>query len=99
TATIENNGLLPTHSSSNLKFRIDPPDYIFLEGGKPIAGMIVLNKDMNINREQKENPQKLEIDNIPGNSRVKVKWIVKDGSRYTVRVESVKGGRASGLSE
>jgi hypothetical protein len=99
TATIENNGLLPTHSSSNLKFRIDPPDYIILEGGKPIAGMIVLNRDMNINREQKDNPRKLEIDNIPGNSRVKVKWIVREGSRYTVKVESVKGGRAQAFTE
>jgi hypothetical protein len=99
TATIENNGLLPTHSSSNMKYRIDPPDYIILEGGKPIAGMIVLNKDMKINREQKDNAQKLEVENIPGHSRVKVKWIVKDGSKFTVKVESVKGGRASGFSE
>jgi hypothetical protein len=99
TATIENTGLIPTHSASNMKFRIDPPDYIILEGGKAIAGMFVLNADMNLNREQKDNPQKLETENIPGHGRLKVKWIVKDGSRYTVRVESVKGGRASAATE
>jgi hypothetical protein len=82
-----------------MKFRIDPPDYIILEGGKAIAGMFVLNADMNLNREQKDNPQKLETENIPGHGRLKVKWIVKDGSRYTVRVESVKGGRASAATE
>ena len=41
----------------------------------------------------------MEIQNIPGYQRVDVKWIVKDGSKFTVRVESVKGGRASAQSE
>jgi hypothetical protein len=27
-----------------------------------------------------------------------VRWIVKGGNKYTVRVESVKGGRARGSS-
>src|SRR5512137_2702435 len=38
TATIENKRMLPTHSASNLKFKIDPPDYIIIEGGTAIAG-------------------------------------------------------------
>ena len=66
TATVENKRMLPTHSASNLKFKIDPPDYIYLDGGKVIAGMIVEDKDMNINREQKKNPQRLEVQNIAG---------------------------------
>ena len=61
--------------------------------------MIVTDKDRNLNQEQKQNPQKLEIENIPGYSHVNVKWIVKDGSKFTVRIESVKGGRASAESE
>jgi hypothetical protein len=91
--------MLPTHSASNLKFKIDPPDYIYLDGGKVIAGMFVEDKDLNINSEQKKNPQRLEVANIPSYGRIDVKWIVKDGSKFTVRVESVKGGRASGQSE
>jgi hypothetical protein len=98
-ATIENKRMLPTHSASNLKFKIDPPDYIYLDGGKVIAGMLVEDKDLNINSEQKKNPQRLEVSNIPGYGGIDVKWIVKDGSKFTVRVESVKGGRASGQSE
>jgi hypothetical protein len=94
TATIENKRLLPTHSASNLKFRIDPPDYISLEGGKVLAGMIIQDVDMKINREQKVNPERLEVNNISGYERVKVKWIVKDGTKFTVKVESVKGGTA-----
>jgi hypothetical protein len=91
--------MLPTHSASNLKFKIDPPDYVILEGGTVIAGMIVEDKDRNLNREQEKNPQRLEIQNIPGYQRVNMKWIVKGGSKFTVKVESVKGGRATAQSE
>jgi hypothetical protein len=99
TATVENKRMLPTHSASNLKYKIDPPDYIYLDGGSVIAGMIVRDKDMNINEEQKKNPQRMEVSNIAGYERVHLKWIVKEGSKFTVRVESVKGGRASAQSE
>jgi hypothetical protein len=99
TATVENKRILPTHSASNLKFRIDPPDYIQIEGGTVIAGMIVEDMLQDRNREQKKNPARMEVSNIPGKSRVDIKWIVKGGSRYTVKVTSVKGGTASAQSE
>ncbi len=99
TATIENMRLLPTHSASNLKFKIDHPDYIYLDGGTVIAGMTVEDADLNRTTEQKKNPARLEIKNIAGYDRVNVKWIVKDGNKFTIRVESVKGGRASAQSE
>jgi hypothetical protein len=95
TATIYNLRLIPTHSANNLKFKIDPPDYIILDGGTVIAGMVVLDKDNNVNTEQKKNPGCLEIKNIPGYQHVDVKWIVKGGNKFTIRAESVKGGRVS----
>jgi hypothetical protein len=98
-ATIENKRMLPTHSATNLKFRIDPPDYVYIDGGTVITGMIVDDVLLNEATEQKKNPQRIEVKNIPGNSMVDVKWIVKGGSKFTVRVESVKGGIASGKSE
>ncbi len=99
TATVENKRMLPTHSASNLKFKIDHPDYIYLDGGSVLAGMIVKDKDNNINTEQKKNPQRMEISNISGYEHVDLKWIVKDGNKFSVRVESVKGGWASARSE
>jgi hypothetical protein len=99
TATIENIRMIPTHSANNLKFKIDPPDYIYLDGGTVIAGMIVINKDNNINLEQKKNPGRLEIHNIPGYHHVDVKWIVKGGTIFTIRAESIKGGWVSVKSE
>jgi hypothetical protein len=98
-ATITNTRLLPTHSATNLRYKIDPPDYISLDGGTVIAGMIVTNKDMNLTREQKNNPQRMEISNIAGYQKVDLKWIVKGDNRYTIRVESVKGGRVTVVAE
>jgi Zinc carboxypeptidase len=99
TATVENTRMLPTHSATNLKYKIDPPDYVYLDGGSVIAGMIVQDKDMNLNKEQKKNPQRLEINNIAGYERIDLKWIVKDGSKFTIRAVSVKGGRVSAQAE
>ncbi len=99
TATVENTRMMPTHSSSNLKFKIDPPDYISLDGGTVIAGMIVVDKDNNIGREQKKNPARLEIQNILGYQHVDVKWIVKGGTKFTVSAQSMKGGRVTAKTE
>jgi len=95
TATVANLRMMPTHSGQNIKYKIDPPDYIFLDGGEVVAGMIVLDEDNNVCEEQVKNPQRLEVENIAGNSTVKVRWIVKGGNKFTVRVESVKGGHTS----
>jgi hypothetical protein len=97
-ATIENKRILPTHSATNLKYRIDPPDYVTLEGGTVLSGMIVEDKLQNKTTEQKKNPQKMEVKNIPGNSHTDLRWIVKGGSKFTVKVESIKGGTASSQS-
>ena len=70
-----------------------------LEGGTVIAGMIVENADLNIAAEQKKNPHKMEVANIAGYQKIDLKWIVKGGTKYTVKVESVKGGRASAQTE
>jgi hypothetical protein len=98
-ATVSNKRIIPTHSGTNQKYKIDPPDYVYLDGGTVIAGMIVVDVNNNRAIEQKKNPQRMEVKTIPGNSRVNLRWIVKGGSKFTVRVESVKGGRASGKSE
>jgi hypothetical protein len=99
TATVVNRRMMPTHSASNLQYKIDSPDYVYLDGGTVIAGMIVEDADLNHTSEQKKNPNRMEIPNIEGYQHIDLKWIVKGGSKYTVRVESVKGGRASAQTE
>ncbi|MEE9365035.1 MAG: M14 family metallopeptidase [Cellulophaga sp.] len=92
TAVIKNDRLMPTHASQDLKYKIERPDFISLSGGKVLAGMVINNEDFNVTTEQKVNPSKLVIANIPGNSVVKVRWIVKGGGNYKVTVDSAKGG-------
>jgi hypothetical protein len=91
--------MMPTHSATNMRYKIDPPDYVIIDGGTVLAGMVVLDADFNRNAEQKKNPQRIEITNIAGYQHVDLKWIVKGGTKYTIKVESVKGGRASGQAE
>lgn len=92
TAVISNTRMIPTHASQDLKYKIMPPNFVSLSGTNVLAGMIVENRDMNIAVEQKTNPAKLAVENIPGMGSVTVRWIVSGGSNYSVTVDSPKGG-------
>ena len=92
TAVISNSRLMPTHSSQDLKYKIERPDYITLTGVKVVAGMVVDNADLNITTEQKTDPANIAVRNIPGLGTVTVRWIVQGSGKYTVTVDSKKGG-------
>lgn len=92
TAVISNTRLMPTHSSQDLKYKIEKPDYISLTGAKVLAGMIVDNADLNITTEQRNDPATIAVKNIPGLGVVTVRWIIEGGGSYKVTVESQKGG-------
>jgi len=95
TAYIKNDRLMPTHASQDLKYKITRPDYISIKGAKVIAGMIVTNEDFGVTQEQKVNPEKIVMANIPGDSVVKARWIIKGNSKYSIVVDSEKGGIAT----
>lgn len=95
TAVIANKRIMPTHSSQDLKYKIERPDHITLSGATVVAGMVVENTDLNITTEQKNNPATIAVRNIPGLGVVTVRWIVKSGGKYTVTVDSKKGGVVS----
>lgn len=92
TVVVANKRMIPTHSSIDLRYKIERPDYISIQGPKVIAGMVVENRDLNIAREQKNNPATLEVRNIPGMGSVTVRWIVSGAKNYTIKVDSRKGG-------
>lgn len=95
TATIFNERMMPTHASQDLKYKIERPDYVTLTGAKVLAGFVVEDEDMKKLKEQKASPDRLAVENVPGMSAVKVKWIVSSGSNYSITVDSAKGGKAS----
>jgi hypothetical protein len=100
TATVQNQRVIPTHSSHDLKYRIERPDRISLKGVTALAAMIVDNDDLGITREQKVNPATIEVPNVPGMGYVKVRWIVKGKpGKATIEVDSQKGGLASKAME
>ena len=95
TAEISNSRLMPTHSSYNIQNRIDRPNWITLSGPQVIAGMVVQNVNTNQSVEQRVNPSRISVENIPGNSTVVVRWIVKGNQKHTITVDSPKGGVVS----
>lgn len=92
TATVYNERLMPTHSSQDLKYNIERPDYITISGAKVVTGMLVNDEDFNKVEEQKHNPDKIKVKNIPGMESVKVRWIVSGNGKYSINVDSAKGG-------
>jgi len=95
TAVISNKRLMPTHSSQDLKYKIERPDYISLIGAKVIAGMTVDNQNPAATVEQKNDPRIIEVDNIPGLGQVTVRWIIQGDTKYSISVDSQKGGVVS----
>ena len=92
TAIVTNSRLMPTHSSQDLNYKIERPDYITLEGAKVLAGMIVDNRNPAATMEQRNNPATLAVANIPGLGQVTVRWIVQGTGKMKVKVDSAKGG-------
>lgn len=95
TAVIMNERIIPTHSDHDIRNKIELPNKVTLEGGQVVTGMIVHNADMNSVTVQDRDPKNLLVNNIPGNGHVMVRWIVKGGNKFTVNVDSKKGGLAS----
>ena len=93
TATIQNERLMPTHSSQDLKFNIERPDLVSISNANVVAGMIVEDADFNKVKEQAHNPETIRVPNIPGMDTVKVRWIVSSSGNYKIKVDSAKGGK------
>jgi len=94
TAIISNERVIPTHTFQDSKNKITRPDWISLQGGRVLTGGILENRFLGIMKEQKNNPQRLNVENVPGMGSVAVRWIVNGGNSFTVSVDSEKGGKA-----
>jgi len=92
TAEVVNSRLIPTHSGYDVQNKIERPDWVSISGPQVVAGMVMQNAFLNQGVEQKVNPEKLAIANVPGNGKVIVRWIVKGNQKYTITADSAKGG-------
>ena len=92
TAIVANRRVVPTHTSQDVQNAITRPDWVSISGGPVISGMVLEDRLQGIGREQKRNPQKLNVNSIPGMGVVSVRWIVEGKGPFTVTVDSEKGG-------
>ncbi|MFZ4261070.1 M14 family metallopeptidase [Sphingobacterium sp. HJSM2_6] len=93
-ATIWNDRIIPTHSDHDVRYKIERPNLIHLEGAQVLTGMRVLNADFNETVEQRFQPAQIEVPSIEGMSAVKVRWIVKGKpANLKIIIDSAKGGK------
>lgn len=92
---IVNLRLTPTRSGQNRRHNIDPEDRIMIEGVNAVGKMIVLDKDLDLTEVQQGDPSLIRLENIPGMSVTRVRWITEKGEGIRITVESVKGGKIS----
>jgi len=95
TAIIANRRVVPTHTQQDLENHITRADYVTLAGRRVLAGFRVTDPLQNIAEEQRRNPERIEVANVPGMSTVTVRWIVEGGGTMTIGVDSRKGGKHS----
>lgn len=107
TVLIANTHLLPTHSGPDLKHHIVRPDYVTLKIADSRAQIVAAEVEdgfngheaVDVDHETTEDRYLVKVENIPGHAAVAVRWIVRGGrGKYSVVVDSVKGGVAAGSS-
>lgn len=92
TALVKNSRIIPTRTTQDVLNGITRPDRISITGGRVVSGAILENRFTGDAREQKENPDQLNVETIPGMGVVAVRWIVEGRGTFTVKVDAVKGG-------
>lgn len=98
TAVVHNERLIPTHSVHDIRHKLEVPDIVSIKGGQVLSGMIVENRDFGLTTEQVHDPANIRVSTIGGHEYVTVRWLVRGGNRYTIVVDSKKGGTAEGVS-
>lgn len=92
TAIVANRRVIPTHTSQDIQNKITRPDWIRINGGRVVSGMILEDRLLGIGSEQERRPEQLEVETIPGMGAVAVRWVIDGKGPFTVTVDSEKGG-------
>jgi hypothetical protein len=92
--TIENSRLIPTRSEQDVINHISPPDIISLAGDqvKVLSSGRVTDRFFKRVDAVKRRPERVELDSISGMNAVRVQFIVAGRGKFSVRVDSAKGG-------
>lgn len=99
TAAIKNVRLIPTHTAHDVLNKITRSDWVTIRGSKVLTGAIVEDRFTERIMEQKRNPERIEIPNIPGMGVVYVRWIASGDGPFEIAVDAAKGGKHSKRSK
>lgn len=92
--TVENRRLIPTRTEQDVINKINTPDLFLLKGDnvKVISAGRVTDRFSNRFEAVERRPERVEVPTIPGIGVVRVQFVVSGSGRFTVTVDSVKGG-------
>ena len=93
TVTLVNERLSPTRSGQDRLHNISPADRVTITGAEALGKMIVTDESLGITEVQAGDPSVITLDDIPGMSEVKVRWIVRKAKHFSIELNSEKGGR------
>ena len=88
---IINERMTPTRSNHEVKHQFTRPDFAVIEEADVIAGLNVIDPQLNISSEQKYNPERLNIETVPPMGSVHVRWWTRKRPSKII-FDSVKGG-------
>jgi len=92
--TVENQRMMPTRTAQDVDHKISPPDVVSLQGDslKVISGGRVIDRFFKRVEAVECRPQRVELETISGMEAVRVQFIVQGSGRFTVTVNSARGG-------
>ncbi len=92
--TVENARFIPTRSQQDTANQISPPDVVTLSGPnvKVLSSGRVTDRFFKRVEAVKRRPERIELDTIGGMSAARVQFLVSGRGRFTITVDSAKGG-------
>ncbi len=92
--TIENQRLIPTRTAQDVAHHISSPDIVSIQGDdlQVLSSGQVTNRFFKRVQAVKRRPERVELDTINGMGAVRVQFVVEGKGKFTVTVDSAKGG-------
>jgi len=92
--TIENQRLISTRTAQDVAHHISSPDIVSIQGDdiRALSGGQVTDRFFKRVRAVKRRPERVELDTIDGMSAVRVQFVIEGKGKFTVTVDSAKGG-------